>query len=81
MKFSSEGSEIQIETYYYPDLELFACNVIDNGTVEIDADEVPKLFQPYTTLRAANESNLAGRGLGLYTAKQLCEKMGGEITF
>ena len=78
IKFSDEGTRIDIESYYMPDKELLQVSVIDNG-IPISDEEALTLFQPHATLQKARDINAAGPGLGLYMCRCLCNQMGGNI--
>jgi signal transduction histidine kinase len=51
-------------------------SVKDNG-IGIDADDLPKMFQPY--FRARTSTGIAGTGIGLSLVKQVVSLHGGEI--
>lgn len=78
IKFSDEGTRIDIESYYMPDKKLLQISVIDNG-IPITDEEAETLFKPHSTLQSARDINAAGPGLGLYMCKCLCQQMGGSI--
>lgn len=53
--------------------------VIDTG-VGIAADQMERLFQPFSQLAASSNVPHAGTGLGLAISRQLVEALGGTIT-
>jgi signal transduction histidine kinase/ActR/RegA family two-component response regulator len=53
--------------------------VIDTG-VGIAADQMERLFQPFSQLAASSSVPHAGTGLGLAISRQLVEALGGTIT-
>ncbi|MDO3377220.1 transporter substrate-binding domain-containing protein [Geoalkalibacter halelectricus] len=53
-------------------------SVRDSG-IGIDAEALPKLFQPFSQLDASTTRKYGGSGLGLAICKQLAEMMGGTI--
>ncbi len=58
--------------------ELVEIAVADTG-IGITAEDLPKLFQPFTQLEPALAKQRQGTGLGLALAKQLIELHGGRI--
>lgn len=52
--------------------------VIDSG-MGLDADEIPKLFNPFIQADSSTTRKFGGTGLGLSISKKLVELMGGEI--
>jgi signal transduction histidine kinase len=52
-------------------------SVADNG-IGMDADDLPRLFQPY--FRARSASGIAGTGIGLNIVREIVELHGGTIT-
>ncbi|SIP98704.1 Signal transduction histidine kinase [Rhizobium sp. RU35A] len=56
--------------------EFAMISVQDQG-VGIDADDIPKLFQPY--FRARTSTGIAGTGIGLSLVKQVVTLHGGDI--
>jgi len=50
--------------------------VKDNG-IGIPSGELPHIFEP--GFKGATQRDLPGRGLGLYFAQKLVQKMGGSI--
>jgi len=53
--------------------------VLDSGR-GIEQADVSKLFNMFAQLNHANSAQNGGTGLGLWICKQLCQKMGGDIT-
>jgi signal transduction histidine kinase len=58
--------------------ELLEIGVADSGS-GISTDDLPKLFQLFAPLDAAQTRNFAGTGLGLALARSLVELHGGRI--
>jgi PAS domain S-box-containing protein len=53
--------------------------VVDTG-IGMSADQIAKLFQPFTQADATTTRNYGGTGLGLALTRRLCQMMGGDIT-
>src|SRR6266540_306698 len=75
-KFSPPGSPIDIES------------VKSNGRVEIHVrdhgrgippEELARIFEPFVQIDSAPTRAAGGLGMGLYLAKELCDRMGAEI--
>ena len=52
--------------------------VVDNG-VGVAAEDLPKLFQPFSQVDSSLTRNYGGTGLGLALSKRLVELHGGEV--
>jgi len=81
IKFSAHNipmNRVDIECYYYPEVDNLQFSVIDFGIPISDADKV-QLFHQFKTLESARALGLAGSGLGLYICKSLCQAMSGSI--
>jgi signal transduction histidine kinase len=53
--------------------------VKDSG-IGIEADNIPRLFQPFTQADASTTRKYGGTGLGLALTRRFCLMMGGDIT-
>ncbi len=74
VKFSPPQSEVRVRVDAQPQEVLVS--VTDRG-VGLRAEELPKLFQPYTRVGTPEET--VGTGLGLYIARSIVEAHGGRI--
>jgi signal transduction histidine kinase len=52
--------------------------VVDSGP-GIAEDDIPRLFQRFSRIRAAHTTNVPGSGLGLYITRRIVEAHGGRI--
>lgn len=71
-----EKAKIHLTFSETPEFYRFA--VIDNGK-GMDTADIPKIFEPFTTLQATDRFENVSTGIGLATVKQLIEKLDGEI--
>ncbi len=62
------------------DVQKLHFSVEDTG-VGISKDNQPKLFSAFTQADASVATKYGGTGLGLSICKQLCQLLGGDITF
>ena len=59
--------------------DMVVLTVTDSG-IGMTAEQIDKLFQPFTQADASTTRNYGGTGLGLALTRRLCEMMGGAIT-
>jgi len=76
IKYSKEDSEITIDCQDMEEGNIRIL-IIDNG-IGIDKEKQKLLFKPFNRL-GAEQSNIEGTGVGLYTCKRLVEMMNGSI--
>lgn len=74
IKYSAEGSIIQIRNYDY---EMFGCLEIADQGIGILEEEIPKIFGRF--YRGSNVTEKEGIGIGLYLSRQIIECQGGYI--
>jgi signal transduction histidine kinase/DNA-binding response OmpR family regulator len=79
IKFTPEGGRVSVALEVIPDRRQLRISVTDSGP-GIAADELPRLFQPFSQLHNAGHDPRAGTGLGLALTKQLVELMHGRVT-
>ncbi len=80
LKFTEAGGAI-IRLLYKaggPETVTVRVEVEDTGK-GITADQLPRLFQPFSQLDASTSRRFGGTGLGLVITKRLIDLMGGEI--
>lgn len=78
LKFSSEGSRIELSYEQSPDHTTLLVQDYDEG---IAPALRPNLFQRFTKASAADTRRKRGTGLGLAIAQELSQLMGGTITY
>jgi signal transduction histidine kinase len=76
IKYSPNKAKVTI-THKVKD-KLLLTEVQDNG-FGISAEAQEKLFEKFYRVRTAETENIQGTGLGLFIARKIVEKMGGEI--
>ncbi|MBB2683483.1 ATP-binding protein [Rhizobium sophoriradicis] len=74
VKYSPDASDIYARAWV--DEKTVEIAIADSG-IGIDADDLPKLFQPY--YRARSATGIAGTGIGLNLVKQVVELHGGSV--
>ena len=57
---------------------LLSVIVKDSGPGISEEDQM-ELFKPFTTLERTRDVNPKAVGIGLYTCKLICERLGGDI--
>lgn len=78
LKFSPEGSEIDIECSVHD--QSIILSVQDNGP-GIHPDEIHLLFEKYSTLQAKPTAGEDSTGLGLSICYSLAQKMGANLSY
>ncbi|MDK4731398.1 ATP-binding protein [Rhizobium sp. CNPSo 3490] len=74
VKYSPDQPDIYVRARV--DEKMVEITITDSG-IGMDADDLPKLFQPY--YRARSATGIAGTGLGLNVVKQVVELHGGTV--
>ncbi|MBB3353111.1 signal transduction histidine kinase [Rhizobium sp. BK049] len=74
VKYSPDQPDIDVRARV--DEKMVEITITDSG-IGMDADDLPKLFQPY--YRARSATGIAGTGLGLNVVKQVVELHGGTV--
>ncbi len=78
IKFTPEGGRVTLRLGKRANGREIYLAVCDNG-VGIHAEDMPKLFQPFSRLDSALVSHTPGTGLGLALVKRMVELHGGAI--
>lgn len=79
-KYSSSESKIEIKVKTtFENCEKCIVSVCDEGC-GIKEENKNKIFNKFTRLQNINTQNVEGSGLGLYIAKNIMDKMSGNIT-
>jgi ammonium transporter, Amt family len=77
-----ENGPIRLEAYRQTDREtggeMVCFRVIDAG-IGMSAEQVAKLFQPFTQADSSTTRKYGGTGLGLAISRQFCRMMDGDI--
>jgi signal transduction histidine kinase len=76
VKYSPAGGEVRCTVRSGEGLAVIT--VSDQG-IGIEAEDVPRLFTRFTRVASGVDSEIPGTGLGLYIARQLARKHGGDI--
>jgi two-component system, sensor histidine kinase and response regulator len=77
IKYSPKGGEIHLELS--KDTKTAAVAVSDRG-IGIRAEDLPRLFTRFGRVVPPEHRQIPGTGLGLYMARELARKHGGDIT-
>jgi signal transduction histidine kinase len=79
-KFTEHGViSLSVERCREADREFICWRVRDNG-IGISADDMKRLFRPFSQVDASVTRRHGGTGLGLAISQRLCRLMGGDIT-
>jgi two-component system sensor histidine kinase/response regulator len=78
-KFTKNGLvEVSVEHAVVRNASWLEFRVRDNG-IGMSAEQIGRLFQPFTQADSTTTRKFGGTGLGLSITKKLCEAMSGEI--
>lgn len=77
VKFTQDGG-VNVKVSFDADNNLLSISVIDTG-VGLTAEQIKKMFTPFTQADASTTRKYGGTGLGLYISQQLAKKLGGDI--
>ncbi len=76
IKFTPAGGRVDVSAAR--DEDFIEISVSDTG-MGIKAEDIPKLFQPFTQLESVYTKEFEGTGLGLALTRQLVELHGGRV--
>jgi signal transduction histidine kinase len=76
IKYNRRGGAVRIAMLPGPDIRL----LIEDEGAGLSAEQVAMLFQPFNRL-GAEQTDVAGTGLGLVISKTLVDAMGGALAF
>ncbi len=77
LKFTPAGGRVTVRTR--PVGHEAVIEVIDTG-LGMDADQMSRLFQPFSRVHDVEGTAIAGTGLGLYICKGIVDQHGGSLT-
>jgi len=77
VKFTPDGGRVTVSAR--PPQDGFVEIAVADTGIGIKAEDIPRLFQPFTQLEAASTKQYQGTGLGLALTKKLVELHGGTI--
>ncbi len=78
VKYNREQGTVTLKVQRTPDMQRVRITVSDTG-IGISAEDMKKLFKPFT--RLSEETSVEGTGIGLTITRKMVEMMGGEINF
>ncbi|MCA0186701.1 MAG: PAS domain S-box protein, partial [Proteobacteria bacterium] len=85
VKFTREGEIVLVVTQAAPAADADGDDVVlrfsvrDSG-IGMSADQIQRLFQPFSQVDSSHARKYGGTGLGLAISRQLVDMMGGEIS-
>ncbi|MCP1649824.1 transporter substrate-binding domain-containing protein [Pseudomonas nitroreducens] len=79
IKFTDQGEVRVIYRAETQEGQLFACVEISDSGQGIAAEDLPRLFSPFSQASNNQLSARSGTGLGLAISRTLCEMMGGSL--
>jgi signal transduction histidine kinase/CheY-like chemotaxis protein len=79
-KFTNGGSiKVEIERQVMDGGDWIIFRVSDTG-IGLSADQIVRLFQPFTQADASTTRKFGGTGLGLSLTRRFCQLMSGDVT-
>lgn len=80
IKFSPPDGEVMVTVVKEEGIDLVRISVRDHGS-GISTDFRPRIFERFAQADATNARRKGGTGLGLSIAKQIVDRLGGEVGF
>jgi len=77
LKFTEEGG-IKVNLSYQEDNRLLKFQIVDTG-IGMNEEELSRLFKPFSQADSSTTRRFGGTGLGLCIARQLSQKLGGDV--
>lgn len=77
LKYTPDGSRVDVKCRWSEDPEMVLFEVIDNGAGISEAD-LPFIFKRFHRLGGARSKRVRGTGLGLHITRMLVESLGGR---
>src|SRR5690606_29452212 len=78
IKFTVEGS-VRVVVRYLGESNQLEFDITDTG-IGIAADDISRLFRPFTQADGSNTREHGGTGLGLAISRRLARALGGDIS-
>ncbi|MFW5941986.1 MAG: histidine kinase N-terminal 7TM domain-containing protein [Chloroflexota bacterium] len=79
-KFTEQGEvRLSVEKREKEGIHWMTFTVVDSG-IGMTAEQVDRLFEPFTQADASTTRKYGGTGLGLTITQRFCQMMGGEVT-
>jgi len=78
LKFTEQGG-ITVSMGYLEELKLLKFRVADTG-IGMSEEELGRLFKPFSQADSSTTRKYGGTGLGLCIARQLSQKLGGDVS-
>ncbi|ABU59649.1 histidine kinase [Roseiflexus castenholzii DSM 13941] len=79
VKFTPPGGDVGLDLEGDPEQEIVRITVWDTG-IGIAAEDIPRLFQPFSQIQNKYQHDQAGSGLGLVMVARLAELHGGGVS-
>jgi CheY-like chemotaxis protein len=81
IKFTDRGGvEIRLTVAAADPGHVMLCYEVEDSGIGISPEARTRVFAPYTQVDGVDKDRGGGTGLGLSISRQLCQRMGGEIT-
>ncbi len=78
LKFTSKGG-VTVSMGYLPETQQLKFKVVDTG-IGMNEEELGRLFKPFSQADSSTTRKYGGTGLGLCIARQLAQKLGGDVS-